>query len=84
MSFLFYRREKISLNTLITDDLLDQIKIYSGLQNDKSFSNAECISVHIECLKSICNLAFNSREVAERCCKSGILDGVLRRISRYK
>lgn len=58
--------------------------IYAGLKNDTFLLNEETIPVCIETLKSICNLAFNSGCVAERCCKNGILEGVLKRISKYK
>ncbi|KAJ8919466.1 hypothetical protein NQ315_016566 [Exocentrus adspersus] len=77
-------REKQALNNLITDDCINLIKKNIGLDGDEFKFNEETTPACLEALKSLCNIAFNCRLVAEKCRKNGILDGIVDRIKKYK
>lgn len=60
------------------------IKTHAGLKTESFSFNTETTPVSIEALKSMCNLAYNSRDIAERCYKNGIFEEILKRIARYR
>lgn len=82
--FLFLRREKVSLSSLVSDELLDLIKIHAGLKSDNFSCENDVTPICIETLKSICNLTYNSRDIAERCYKKGVIEEILKRMSKPK
>lgn len=64
--------------------MLTLIQTHAGLRNTNFLFGDNTTQVCIETLKSICNLAYNSKHVAEMCCRNGILDGVLKRIAKHE
>lgn len=74
----------MSLNVLVTHELLELIKVHAGLKNEDFIFDTETTFISIEAQKCICNLAYNCRDIAERCYKNGIFEGTLKRIARYK
>ncbi|KAJ8940887.1 hypothetical protein NQ318_004584 [Aromia moschata] len=42
------------------------------------------LPVCLEAQKSLCNIIFNCREAANKCCNNGILGGIMERIKHYK
>lgn len=79
-----FSREKQALQELITDDWIDLIKKHIGLKEKDFKFNSETTSVCLEAQKSLCNIAYNCRLVAEKCCKNGILEGIVERIKKFR
>lgn len=79
-----FSREKQALQELITDDWTDLIKKHIGLNETEFKFNSETTSVCLEAEKSLCNIAYNCRLIAEKCCKNGTLEGIVERIKKFQ
>lgn len=67
----------------MTDEWLDLLKKHTGLYDGFEFSKENEL-VAIEAQKCLCNIVFNSLHTANKCCKNGILDNIVKRISTYR
>ncbi|XP_028134731.1 synembryn [Diabrotica virgifera virgifera] len=73
-------REKEHLSEVISDDWINLIKHHSGLDNEHFEYNDNKSLICVEVLKSLSNILFNSKKIAEKSLENGILEGLTKRI----
>ncbi|KAG5879237.1 hypothetical protein JTB14_006037 [Gonioctena quinquepunctata] len=77
-------REKQFLSELINDEWIDLIKKHSGLNDDYFEFNQNTTPICIEVLKSLSNIMFNSKNLADNFRVNGVLRSIRRRIEDYR